>query len=293
MHYIISFFLALLLLTASWPVDADESTPLLFSRSRIAIIRAVAAEDQSTNALPWQEEIPFDPRIVLDVEVRDAMSLYRQRGWINVAKPAEQTGLMMVFSAQTVAPVTRSEQYAPLDILMIDSEGKIIQILPNLSLADLEDDVYPSDPILALLFLKGGTCETLSIKPGDHVEYKIFKKPPVVLTAPGAASMNPKTKTKLPTKLEPMPMAKPKPTPKGTPNNQNSAGGTRPGAAVPVPAEKPSTNTNAVTNSSPGKAARYEPVDVDPLDILPPIPPKEPQNDTERIENILNRTDKP
>jgi Uncharacterized conserved protein len=94
---------------------------------------------------------------------------------------APHTGLFLMLPYPTIAPVVTVTQYAPVDVLFIDAEGHITQIAPNLVLADLKEDIYPDNEILALLMVKGGSCEELSIHPGDSVIHDIFKKPPQIL----------------------------------------------------------------------------------------------------------------
>lgn len=167
----ILLILALLLPGAAF---ADKNAPMLYSRTNILVARKAAPA-----ALPWQQ------RLVLDVEVRDGMGLYNRRGWFDMSGYPEKTGVLMTFAEPGVQPIVRMTQYAPVDILFIDKQGKITQIAPNLTLADLEQDIYPDAPVLAFLFLKGGACASLSINPGDDIEYALFKKPPAMLSAPG------------------------------------------------------------------------------------------------------------
>lgn len=173
-------FLWCLMLCFAYPGWADESTPLLYSRSAITILTASA---NTPPPLPWQAKTA-DAGIRFDVHVRDGTTLYNQTGWYNLSSPEEKTGDLFVFAALTMAPIIPNANYTPLDILFVNQEGTVEQIAPSLVLAELQDEIYPKNPVLALLFLKGGTCETLGIKPGDEIRYPIFKKPPVLLTAP-------------------------------------------------------------------------------------------------------------
>ncbi len=171
--------LAALLLTI--PAHAQVEAQLFFSRAQIAVVRAqppaIAPE------FPWQEASTENPRLPFNVEIRDGTTLFNQQGWYNLSAPQERSGVMMVFPAPQIVPIVSSTQYAPLDILLIDKEGTITQIVPNLALSTLEEDIYPAKPALAMLFVKGGTCAKLSIQPGDAIDYKLFRKPPPVLSA--------------------------------------------------------------------------------------------------------------
>jgi len=179
------FMLLLALPVAS--VMADPSSPLLYSRANIVITRKVVPL-KTIPPLPWQKgpaaTVPDAAGVGFDVEVRDGMTLYNQKGWFNLSSPSEKNGVLMVFDAPGLPPVTPATQYAPLDILLIDREGTVLQIIPDIKLSELDQDIVPSSPVLAFLFLKGGLCQKLSINPGDVVEYKLFKKPPTVLSAP-------------------------------------------------------------------------------------------------------------
>jgi uncharacterized membrane protein (UPF0127 family) len=172
--------LLLALLTVPVAAQADTDTPLYYSRSTLTIH---TKSEPPKSALPWENNASG---IGFNVEVRDAMAMYNQKGWFNLSSQSDKNGVMMVFSAEGLAPVIRMTQYAPFDILLIDHEGNIKQIIPNIKLSDLSDDITPASPVLAFLFLKGGTCQKLGIAPGDIVDYRIFKRPPVVLSAPGA-----------------------------------------------------------------------------------------------------------
>ena len=196
------FLLCLLLGIAlfSWNTLPDDAVPLFFSRATLTIKRSHPPE---AALLPWQkpEEVLPPPDLTLDVEIRDAALLYNQSGWYNLSSPSDTQGVFMVFSAPTMAPISASAQYAPLDVLMIDKEGAIKQIAPKLMLTELTEDIYPKEPVLAFLFMRGGACAKHSIQPGDHVEYKIFKKPPAVLSIPTTPA------------TAPQPVATPLPTP--------------------------------------------------------------------------------
>lgn len=174
----------LIALCACWATASlADTAALLYTRTAIIIHRK-----QLPPPMPWlgADAPKENPGILFETEVRDAMTLYNQNGWYNLSSPQDRSGLMMMFAKPSIAPITHSAQYAPLDILLIDQEGKIIQIIPNINLSELDQDIMPEKPVLAFLFIRGGSCQRMSIHPGDIVEYKLFKRPPVVLSAPAA-----------------------------------------------------------------------------------------------------------
>src|SRR6185437_9301407 len=94
---------------------ADTSTPLYFSRDTLTIVRK-SPPQKSVTPLPWQKGKPAAvteaPGIPFDIEVRDGMTMYNQKGWFNLSSPSENKGVLLVFSAQGLPPVIRSTQYA-------------------------------------------------------------------------------------------------------------------------------------------------------------------------------------
>lgn len=168
----------------------EQKRPIYYSRTNIILLRK--SMPPTTSVMPWQKHaVVEDPNLIFDVEIRDGMSLYNKSGWFNLSSYSEKSGVMMVFSEPSTKPIIHSEQYAPADILFVDKQGKIIQILPNILLSELEQDIYPSSPILAFLFIKGGSCAEMSINVGDEIQYSLFKKPPTILNAPTTKIISP------------------------------------------------------------------------------------------------------
>ena len=166
----------------SFPAQA-ENAGFAYSRTQISILRTHLKLDPSL--LPWQQQQAVENnKLMLDVEVRDGRSLYQQEGWFNLTNYDENSGVLLMFGAPSQPPIVRSAQYAPVDILFLDKEGKITQIVPNIQLAELAQEIVPAEPISAFLFLKAGLCEKRVIVPGDSVEYGQFKKSPIILGDP-------------------------------------------------------------------------------------------------------------
>lgn len=161
-------------------LERPASANIFYSKDKLRIHRKIIPKP-ATALMPWQVA---EDAVDFDVEIRDGMSLYNQNGWFNLSSYSDKQGVMMAFSEPSIQPIVNSAQYAPVDILFIDKQGKITQIVPSILLSDLEQDIIPAEPITAFLFLKGGACADLSINAGDEVEYSMFKKPPRVLNAP-------------------------------------------------------------------------------------------------------------
>ena len=162
---------------------AATTSSFAYNRTAINIIRKAPPTPPS---LPWLPPNPPEaPATRFEVEVREATAFYNQQGWFNLNDQAEGSGVLITFATPRLAPVTHSTQYAPFDVLLADSQGKITQIIPNIRLSELNQDIVPVNPVLAFLFLRGGTCALRSINPGDTIEYSAFRKSPaLVLDAP-------------------------------------------------------------------------------------------------------------
>ena len=90
--------LSLLLLIFPEISFAAESSPVLYTRANILVKHANQPAIQEV--MPWQEgqSAPSQPKLILDVEVRDAAVLYRQQGWYNLSSPSEKGGVLFVFA---------------------------------------------------------------------------------------------------------------------------------------------------------------------------------------------------
>jgi len=171
-----NFFAALWLISMGGSAYADASMPIIYSRANIAITRMALPPH-----LPWL--VPENPVVTFDVEVRDAAMFYKQKDWFSLSGTADNQGVMVVMGEPTVAPITRSPQYAPLDVVMADGDGKITQIIPGVKLSELAQDIFPDAPIMAFVFLKGGTCERQSIHVGDRIGHAVFRKSDILVNS--------------------------------------------------------------------------------------------------------------
>jgi hypothetical protein len=170
------FWLCVSLLLIAPSLRAEDSIPLVYTRANITLVQ------KSVSPLPWQsDQTPAGSEVTFDTEIRDGDTFYNQEGWFNLAGPAAGSAVMLVFGAPLLAPITKSPNYAPLDVVLLNEQGTVMQIFPKLRLSSLQEEIYPAQPISAFLFLQAGTCEALSISPGDYVSYKLFKRPPKTL----------------------------------------------------------------------------------------------------------------
>lgn len=193
------------LASAAWAMD---DRPLMFARTQFVIVPSVAsgsdASAQAATLLPWQEQedapLPQQARprakgLLFDAQLRDATTVYTQ-GWFNLNGLQPGQALMLVLKPAAVAAIRPVNDFAAYDILLVSPDGKIFQILPSLILADLEEPYQTPKQVSAIIYLRGGSCEQLSIAPGDRVAHKFFRTPPKVLQAPGDALPQPVLKVR-------------------------------------------------------------------------------------------------
>lgn len=166
----------LMSLPAAIPADANESG---FTYSRTGII----IQRKSLPALPWQKNPPPSP-LDLEVEVREAKALHQpESGWFDLSGPTADRGMLYLMTDQTTISLKRAPYYAPMDVLFMDSQGMVLQVIPQITLTSLEEDIGAQTTFSAFLLLAGGTCAQLSIAPGDSVQHPFFKQRPPVLSA--------------------------------------------------------------------------------------------------------------
>lgn len=152
--------------------------PLFYSRTTLVIRIKSPPEGAS-------------PTAAIDTELRDAQTAARTPGWYNFATLKEYKGALAAYAEPTDVIINKANEFAPVDVLFLDAYGIIAQIAPNLIPAELQEPVESVAPVLAMLYLKGGSCTKLGIKPGDTVQHKMFRKKPEVLTAPTAQPPQP------------------------------------------------------------------------------------------------------
>lgn len=71
--------------------------------------------------------------------------------------------------------------YAPIDMIAIDKMGKILEIWPNIILANIASPILLPIESYAVLYLAGNRAGQLGILPNDRVENELFAKPTMSL----------------------------------------------------------------------------------------------------------------
>lgn len=140
--------------------------------------------------LPWQ---PAGQPVVtaqaskdITVDIRSAKTLRQQEGWVDVSSATSGQGTLFVYEKPQKATIKQTSIYAPMDVLWINPEGKIVSVAPSMILANLNTPISV-DKTKAILLLAGGLCKQEQISLGDVVVNADFFTPaPPVLQLPQA-----------------------------------------------------------------------------------------------------------
>lgn len=165
-----SLFAALLLLAT--PALAQ---PLIFERADIRIDPVAIVPLK-----PGDEAAPPRVPIAYNVEVRaeDAMKLE----YIHTLNTLTDTsGVVIAFSAPSIAALPRMQVFTPVDALYVAEDGTIMQIYPDVVLAELTQEIYSTEPIKAFVFLKAGEVDARGIRPKDIISGPMFYASPPVM----------------------------------------------------------------------------------------------------------------
>ena len=99
--------------------------------------------------------------------------LQQEQGLMFRTQLAEGHGMLFVFGEPRIAAMWMKNTLIPLDMLFIDSEGKIVHIGERAT-PQSEAIITSEIPVKAVLELAGGTCDKQDIKVGDIVSHATF-----------------------------------------------------------------------------------------------------------------------
>lgn len=151
----------------------SQVTPLIFERTSIRIESPAPRAKDTTPK-------PTHPPLTFEVEVRpeDAMKLE----YIHTLNTLNAgSGVMIAFTAPSMVALPILKVYTPVDALFISDNGTVTQILPNVTLGELNQQIMAHEPVKAFLFLKAGEATAQAIRPRDVVTGSMFTPAPPVL----------------------------------------------------------------------------------------------------------------
>jgi uncharacterized protein len=143
------------LLLVAWPVAAQPA-PAEMPESRV-IVEAAGGR------------FAFDVELALTPEDQ-------ARGLMFRTELAADRGMLFDFGEPRPASMWMRNTYIPLDMLFIESDGRIARIAART--VPLSEEVITSGvPVRAVLELRGGVTDLLGIREGDRVLHPIFGHP--------------------------------------------------------------------------------------------------------------------
>ena len=92
-------------------------------------------------------------------------------GWGSLAA---DEGMLFIFQKMTQRPFWMKHISIPLDILFIDSSGRIVDIIQHAE-AGAETPLVAASPFLAALEFNSGTVARMAIRQGDHVYHPLIR----------------------------------------------------------------------------------------------------------------------
>lgn len=95
------------------------------------------------------------------------------QGLMFVRSLAPQRGMLFVHDSPKPVNMWMKNTYIPLDMVFIDSHGRIQQIVAQTTPHSLEV-IRSKEPALAVLEIGGGEAQRLGIRPGQHVSHPAF-----------------------------------------------------------------------------------------------------------------------
>ncbi len=140
---------------------------LFFALPAFAEGAPVFKKDKLTIETAAHTKLPFT------VEVADEQP-QREEGLKHRSSMPENTGMLFVFDEDNYAQMWMKDTQISLDMLFLDSHGKIIHIAQKTT-PESTDIISAKRDSRAVLELTGGTTEKLGIKVDDHVIYPAFK----------------------------------------------------------------------------------------------------------------------
>lgn len=110
------------------------------------------------------------------VEVATTPAQMEQGLMFRQSLPAD-AGMIFDFGEPTPATMWMKNTWIPLDMLFVDTKGRIVNIRER-AVPNSTETIAASAPVRAVVELNGGTADRLGIKPGDQVKFPIFGNAP-------------------------------------------------------------------------------------------------------------------
>jgi uncharacterized membrane protein (UPF0127 family) len=169
--FLILAFASAALLCVARPTLAQTSS-LIFERAKIEIEAPLPSIDTKELTL-------LHPTLQYDIELRSEEALRLE--YIHTLNTlTAESGVMIALDSPAIAALPRMSVYTPVDALLINEEGVVLQIVPRITLGEMNAPIGAQEPIKAILFLKAGEAAARGIRPKDRVLGRMFPLTPAI-----------------------------------------------------------------------------------------------------------------
>ena len=146
-------------------------TPLVYARSSLKIL-PLAPEVKEGETPP-----PAPEPIIIDVEIRPN-GVFEQPGMYFTRTLREDEVYLQPFAPGAYPSIAAANVYTPLDVVVINNEGKVVKLFPSLVLHDLAQPIMLQQDHRAILFMAEGNAKNLALQPGAQVSHPLFAPQP-------------------------------------------------------------------------------------------------------------------
>lgn len=110
-------------------------------------------------------------KVTAQVEIADTQAA-REQGLMNRTSMPQDHGMLFVFDYQANVSFWMKDTLIPLDMVFLDSNGRIVDIYKNAT--PLSEDIYRAkSPSKYVIELNGGYCDMYGIRTGDNASINL------------------------------------------------------------------------------------------------------------------------
>ena len=164
--------ISLLAMLAAAPMLAFAQSSLIFERATIHI-ESPPRNDKIKNQKPPHVSLVYD----VEVRPEDALRLE----YIHALNTlGDESGVMINLESPSIIALPAMKVYTAVDVLFMDEMGTVLQIMPKITLAEMNQPLQSRLPVKSMLFLRAGEAAARGIHPQDSVMGNMFASPPAV-----------------------------------------------------------------------------------------------------------------
>ncbi|KLN61403.1 hypothetical protein WH96_07160 [Kiloniella spongiae] len=141
---------------------------MIFIATSISVAQVLFEQDTLTIFSATGKAHKFDIEIASSNEERSQGLMYRK-------DMAENAGMIFIYDKPNNVMMWMKNTYIPLDMLFLNSEGKIVYIKENTTPHSTKT-ISSDQNVIGVLELNAGTAFRLGIKVGDIAQHRLLQK---------------------------------------------------------------------------------------------------------------------